>query len=631
MTPAQGYRTEIDGLRAIAVISVILFHLGFPHITGGFVGVDVFFVISGFLITSIIQREIGAGKFSIAEFYEKRANRILPVLFAVIAVVLLCGTAFLAPHNLMDLGGSSTAATLFVSNIFFWRTVGYFEVAAEVRPLLHTWSLAVEEQFYLFFPLLLVAIEKTGRLKLAITSLIILSSLALAIILGTSPASFYLLPCRVFELGAGSILAMKSYPQADNQRASEIFGIAGLICILVSLFALDPSFAFPGPWALAPAIGTAFALHGGANSKTMTHRLLSLPVLRIVGQISFSAYMWHWPAIVAARIYFAAPPPLPIRALLFAAIMVMAAVSWKYIEQPFRKQTILGRAKTFARYSFIGSILIAAGSSIVMFHGLPGRFPYGPTPIGAESVRAHECFLDFTDSVAIWSTEKCSAGSQSEDAPTAFVWGDSFAAHYVAGLNQLNGKQLEFRTIQASFAACPPFLDSRAHLDQRCSEFNKQVATSLAKIKPRLLIVAASWSHQESVFYSDPDKLRDLLQDMIDKVRDAGVQKIIVIGDSPRYYIDVEQINLTEASDFAKPRNDNSLDATLSKLASPDVQFLSPMRTLCRDEKCRFRDAQKKILQWDDGHFTLTGSEFMAKKMLQTPMLDALAGSTKGP
>ena len=295
----MNYRAEIDGLRALAVIPVILFHAGFEIFGGGFVGVDVFFVISGYLITSIIINDIEKERFSIINFYERRARRILPALFFIMLITIPFAWMWMIPTQLSDYSQSLIAVSLFASNILFWRESGYFDAAAEEKPLLHTWSLAVEEQFYMFVPLLFGLFWGLGQKTL----LMVLISLAFASFItalttnSDSPmTAFYLLHTRAWELLIGVIAALKSDSIKSFKPNAALMSNIGLILIVAGLTILPSNALWPGGWTLVPVIGSLLILLFG-REKSFAHAVLKLAPLRFVGLISYSAYLWHQPIL----------------------------------------------------------------------------------------------------------------------------------------------------------------------------------------------------------------------------------------------------------------------------------------------------------------------------------------------
>ncbi|MCH8685927.1 acyltransferase family protein [Pedomonas mirosovicensis] len=341
------YRPEIDGLRAVAVIPVILFHAGLSLFSGGFAGVDVFFVISGYLITSIIINELEEGRFSIVRFYERRARRILPALFVVMLCCIPFAAAWMLPWQFKDFAQSLIAVTLFSSNILFWREDDYFATAAEEKPLLHTWSLAVEEQYYLLFPLLLALLWRFGRRPVfGVIALLAGASLLLSEYGSRhwGSANFYLAHTRAWELLIGSICAFLQFRQP--QRRSNGLSALGLGLILFAIFRYDETTPFPSVYALAPTLGTALVILYGAGG-TWAGRLLATRPFVGIGLISYSAYLWHQPLLAFARIYSLKTPPIEMMLALSAASLVLAYLSWKYVETPFRNRRAFSRGAIF--------------------------------------------------------------------------------------------------------------------------------------------------------------------------------------------------------------------------------------------------------------------------------------------
>lgn len=387
------YRAEIDGLRSVAVIPVILFHAGIGVFSGGFVGVDVFFVISGFLITSIILRELEEGRFSIWRFYERRARRILPALFFVLAATTIAAYALSLPYELADYGRWLNGVIFFVSNIVFWREAGYFAGASELNPLLHTWSLAVEEQFYIFFPPFLWLIWRWRmRAVWVILGLATFGSLILADLLSTRAvgANFYLLPTRAWELLSGSLLAMylTRKPQPVGMTA-EVTSLGGLIGIIGSVLVYDKATPFPSFYTLVPVIGTVAVLLA-ASPRTVTGRVLGWAPMVALGLISYSAYLWHQPLFAFARLL--APenhPPMTIMLLLSAAAVVLAWLTWRYVEAPFRNKDRCTRRQIFGGAALGGAVFAAVGVVFVVTGGFIQRYPASEIQIVNRSNASH--------------------------------------------------------------------------------------------------------------------------------------------------------------------------------------------------------------------------------------------------
>jgi peptidoglycan/LPS O-acetylase OafA/YrhL len=357
------YRPEIDGLRAVAVLPVILFHAGLSVFSGGFVGVDVFFVISGYLITTILHDELGRGSFSILNFYERRARRLLPALFFVLLVCLPLAWWLLLPGDLQAFGQSLLAVTVFSSNLLFWRTSDYFDGASELKPLLHTWSLAVEEHFYVLFPLLLAFVWRWRRVVvLSILVALTLASLALAQHLADlrPAANFYLLPSRAWELLAGALAAMAlaaGWPQRAPVLAARAASWAGLALLVLSMVVISKDTPFPSLWTLLP-VGGAVLLVLFARQDQGVGRWLSVAPLVKIGLISYSAYLWHQPLFAFAR-HANGDEPLPIVfAGLTAFTLLLAYFTWRFVEAPFRDRRRFSRRFIFTA-SVSGSLVLA--------------------------------------------------------------------------------------------------------------------------------------------------------------------------------------------------------------------------------------------------------------------------------
>lgn len=443
------YRPEIDGLRAIAVVPVILFHAGAPLFSGGFVGVDIFFVISGFLITTILLAELEAGTFSIVHFYERRARRILPALFLVLAACLPFAWLWFMPNDLSEFAKSVIAAIGFAANIFFWQHSNYFDAATELKPLLHIWSLGVEEQFYLFFPIVLMLVWHMGR-KWIVVLLVIGSLLSLALSqYGASVrpvATFFLLPTRGWELAMGSLIALYLHETVrDNARVhfppalSQTLSLAGLGLIFYSIVAFDKETPFPSLYALAPTVGAAliilFALPG-----TVVGRLLGGKVLVAIGLVSYSAYLWHQPLLSFARHRSLAEPNGVVLASLVVLTFVLAYLTWRYVERPFRQKAVVSK-RLLWRSAVTGALLIA--SFAAGLQTTAGTFQSRISSDAQKLYRAFTCMFEQDQTYETLLVNHCdqapasSAHEGSEPSRTSHryvLYGDSIAAHLYPGL-----------------------------------------------------------------------------------------------------------------------------------------------------------------------------------------------------
>ena len=375
------YRADIDGLRALAVLVVIFYHTGVPGFSGGFVGVDVFFVISGYLITSIILYDIQSGQFSIARFYERRIRRIFPALFPVIAFTVIVEYFLYDPLSFKDLANTVTSTTLFTSNILFWHRSGYFDLHSLQRPLLHTWSLAVEEQFYICFPLILLAINRFLKNRflhwiLGISTLSLVASICG--VYTDQVATFYLVPTRAWELLFGSFLSLDVIPELKSNVHRNFVSIIGLSLIVFCVCFYTETTLFPGFSAIAPVVGSTFIIYSGiGGGASIVKKILSLKPIVYIGLISYSLYLWHWPLIVFSKYLILRDlTPLEIIGIILITFL-FSILSLKFIEQPFRgiKPVIQNRKQLFILASVVILIFSIIATVIHLTDGIRGRFP----------------------------------------------------------------------------------------------------------------------------------------------------------------------------------------------------------------------------------------------------------------
>ncbi|SKA96401.1 Peptidoglycan/LPS O-acetylase OafA/YrhL, contains acyltransferase and SGNH-hydrolase domains [Thiothrix eikelboomii] len=353
------YRTEIDGLRALAVLPVIAYHAGLAGFSGGFVGVDIFFVISGYLITSILLDELKNQSFTLLGFYERRIRRILPALFLVLAVTAAAAWWLLLPHELAAFGRSLMAVSVFASNILFWKESDYFATESEFIPLLHTWSLAVEEQYYVIFPLLLAFLWKFGRQPIGwvLGGLTLLGLVTCEWLWRVDAgANFYLLPSRFWELLLGALAALYLNKQTPFQGwITSVLAVLGLVLILGSIIFLNTSLPFPSRYALFPTLGATLIILFAAPTNFIG-RLLAFKPLVLIGLISYSAYLWHQPLLVFARLQPYLEPNLGLMTAMAFSSLLLAWLSWRYVERPFRHKQTLTRPQIFS-LAGLGSLL----------------------------------------------------------------------------------------------------------------------------------------------------------------------------------------------------------------------------------------------------------------------------------
>ncbi len=451
-----GYRPDIDGLRAVAVVAVVVFHAWPSALPGGYAGVDVFFVISGYLIARIVAEEMRAGRFSFARFYERRARRLFPALFTVIGAGYAAAWVLAPPHDLDQYALSALAALGFAANFHFKDASGYFEPEAEFLPLLHSWSLGVEEQFYIAMPLLLWLALRRG---VAARGALALAAVSFAGGLWATAAApeiaFYMMPFRAWEFAAGAAVALGAVPLWRARWGREIAAALGLSLILAAAALLDRGTPYPGAAALLPVLGTALAIHAGASGPTLAGAVLSLRPVVAVGLVSYSLYLWHWPILAFLRLR-AGEVRLEAgeTAAALAAAVLLAVLSWRYVERPFRRPGTVGRGGVVAGTALGAGALAAAGLALHLSGGAPGR---AAPEVLALAEGAGDIDPDRARCVArLPDGPPCRigpAGAREE----VLVLGDSHAAAAIGVFRHLEGAAgRAFRV--AALPACPPAL-----------------------------------------------------------------------------------------------------------------------------------------------------------------------------
>ena len=490
MTESHRYRPDVDGLRTLAVVPVVLFHAGIPYVTGGFIGVDIFFVISGFLITGIIAREMEENHFSILKFYRRRARRIFPAMSVVGFATLTVGYLILTPVEYVNLGKSAATISAFVSNLFFWKSVSYFEPG--IQPLLHTWSLSVEEQYYLFFPLMLLALHQRRNWLAPVLWTVFLTSLVLSVALvATKPsAAFYLLPSRAWELMLGGLLGLDSFGGPSDARHGKVASLLGYALILVPIFAYTPSTAFPGLAALPPAIGAALLIWGRGWG------LSSRPLVAI-GLVSYSLYLWHLPVIDFAK--YLTDAPLSIVGGLFALLVsyLLAVLTYRLVERPFRTAYLDERLTWIAVAGM--PILAALALAVVALDGIPSRLSPLQTRqlavVGDEARHPSRCMT--LDTHFVNPAKPCKFGPR----PSVLLWGDS---HSMVTATSMLAARVAF--FYAADADCPigmglsidptheTSLVSQGHY-QRCGAYNAAMLKRAMRPDIATVVLSSRWTN----------------------------------------------------------------------------------------------------------------------------------------
>ena len=498
------YRAEVDGLRAVAVLAVVFFHAGFEIFRGGFVGVDVFFVISGFLIASIIAGELDKGTFSLLRFYERRARRILPALFFITAACIPLAWLWLAPRHMEGFAESIIAVATFWSNFLFWNQSGYFDTANELKPLIHTWSLAVEEQYYILFPLCLMLLWRLSTRKIVmVLSAVAVVSLGIAHwgAYAFPTASFYLLPTRVWEFLIGVLAALylrKKSESAGAGRGNAWLSLLGLGMIALAVFAFDRHTPFPSLYALVPTAGTALILLF-ATPGTPVHRVLSGRLVVGIGLISYSVYLWHQPLLAFYRHWSLSDPTLSVKVTLCVASVVLGYLTWRLVEQPFRNRQVVAAKSIAYAAPACGALLVGLGVAGLIYKP-PMEIQVAseklavPHKFGGIEIDGEDCsFPKLPDEYCRIEGERAAP----ENEISLFVIGDSHARVLTEAVYEDRSFYTEFFDLTAG--GCPfllgltVFIGPEAH---RCDPLYQQRRLEFLTAQGRynkVAVLAARW------------------------------------------------------------------------------------------------------------------------------------------
>ena len=605
------YRAEIDGLRALAVIPVIFFHAGFALFSGGFVGVDVFFVISGYLITTILIEDIENKRFSIVNFYERRARRILPALFFVMLVCIPFAWMWMLPNQMKDFSQSLVAVSLFASNILFWRESGYFAAAAEEKPLLHTWSLAVEEQYYVLFPIFLILAWRFGKNRVF---WIIVVMAAISLLLSEwgwrnkAAANFYLAPTRAWELFAGSIAAFVVQNQGVKKNNS--LALVGLAAILFSIFFYDEATPFPSVYALVPVLGVVMLVLY-AEKETIVAKLLSSKIFVGVGLISYSAYLWHQPLFAFAKIRSTNNPSITLMTILVLSSLMLAYMSWIYVEKPFRNKRLISRKEILFISAFGISLFVFIGLighiqngfqnrledyqlEILQWENYPIKIPY----------RVGDCFLDgdqnYTDFKSVCTDKSANT----------LIWGDSHSAALASGWRI--GRDAH----QLTASGCPPIINTEFFDRQNCSQINRYVLKVASEKKYETVILHARWNrYTKEQLEKLPLTIREL--------QSNGIKNIILIGGVPQYHPSLPIRLLSKRAPLGAieslQENQSNIIEYDEKLQSlvkgMNVRFVSALNKFCNLDTCKVTtqfNGETIPVAYDSGHLTEGGAAWFS-------------------
>lgn len=617
------YRKEIDGLRALAIVPVILFHAGIPGFGGGFVGVDVFFVISGYLITSILLAEKQAGSFSIIQFYERRARRILPALFFVILTCLPFAWWLMTPHQLNEFSQSLVAVSLFASNFLFWKQSDYFDASSELKPLLHTWSLAVEEQYYVIFPALLYVIWRFGKKRTALVlSLGALASLICAQLFAEQyqAATFYLLHTRAWELFMGGVIAIYfSTGRTLSAEKTRHLGTLGMAMIAASIVLFDKNTPFPSLYALLPTVGAGLIILC-SKPENLSGKLLGSKLFVAVGLVSYSAYLWHQPILAFLRIYNDNLELSILDLALMLGILVPATYfSYRFVEKPFRSRSTTSKGFVFA-FSLAGIVLFA-------WAGMVGYKNNGFIEYKLAQIKSNQSsfFVDIKQARAERTelTEKFSPTLYQDDfgsgtARKVLIIGDSMGDDLALTLSQHKAMfpGYEFRLLRLQNMC----IENLEKLNDFCHWEFEKISTSRLVEQSDLVIVSFLW--KDDAHFGAIDRFLKQLHARNANMRLLGSAAFVDIASlSYKVAISSKELNQTQIDQLVfrnrRPKFDNGNRLAADWAGVNGVPYFDRKTLYCNDaeEKCRIIVSGVGTILWDNAHLTKLGMQVTAEQL----------------
>jgi peptidoglycan/LPS O-acetylase OafA/YrhL len=621
------HRPDIDGLRAVAVLLVVLFHTGSPHFSGGFVGVDIFFVISGYLISGIIFREVAQDRFSLLGFYERRIRRIFPALLVVLIACSVATYFVFLPQDLVRFAHSLLAALLSFSNVYFWTQDGYFQIT-HIKVLLHTWSLAVEEQFYLFFPLAILALRRKPtwlRPALLLMALVSFSISEWLVINHQTELAFYMPFSRAWELLVGSILALEFIRVPQQRLIRESFALLGAFLIVLAAFFYTPRTPFPAAAALLPCFGTALLLATGTENRTVCSRLLSLRPVVFVGLISYSVYLWHWPLIIFAKI--GAIPGITGKGFLQWVIIILLSLflgwlSWRFVEQPFRtgQWRTLSRSQVFGWAAMASSVVLVIGLTYAQTAGLPGRVPPAALRVGSYLDAGVEtlngtCFITSGSHFSDFNAARCLKIDPSHH--NYLLMGDSHAAAFWAALDS-DWKQSHI--MLAATSGCDPVMGNYDSTD--CGKMRHYLYEKLLPVlRVDGVIVTEHWQNM-----SDADGMKPAIVWM-----EHHNIPVIIIGPVQEYDAPLPMLMAfsIKKQDPSLPQKHQlpwvgQLDRAMEARALQwHVKYLSPWQVSCGSGHClEYADERQAIpMLSDTNHLTDVGAALLVRHWVDSGLL----------
>lgn len=625
----SAHRPDVDGLRAIAVLSVVLYHLKTPGVSGGFVGVDIFFVISGYLISRIILDELSEQRFSFVGFYARRVKRILPALVVVTAAIVATAFLVLEPYEITHVLAATSALSVLSSNIYFASSGGYFEAPLAANPLLHTWSLSVEEQFYLLYPLCLAALFRwaRGAVPLAMFAMAVVSfALAEYASRYFPEKAFFLTHMRVGEFLVGALVAAcrDAVPKSDLARTGISLVAAGVV--IGTVFGYTELTPFPGLSAVPVCIATALLIYAGRGATTPVHALLSTRPMVGVGLISYSVYLVHWPLIVFTKRLSLGDLSIAASMLIFAGSMLIAYGLWRWVEQPMR--ALKTRPLSAVGVAVASSVAVVA-ISLVGDHVISQQLNEVTEVEKAKRAAVRDpCILTTTTPPSGWNESACSIG---EAGPAIAVWGDSHAAHYFPALRELAARD-RYRFVLLGASGCPPLPALPVRERVHCASFNAMVMAYVRRARPAVVVLSANWANYEkrsSMFGQD---VMSYLREAVANIEATGA-KVVIVGSTPTFPIEVPVIARTsqKATRSSYPASYSKLfDATFSELkAAGDVRLVRPHELFCSDTMlCTFRD-DAQLYFWDRTHLTAHGAAIVLPRVMAA--ITAALADASGP
>lgn len=655
--PHLDYRPDLEGLRGVAVLSVFAVH-SLPHaIGGGFVGVDVFFVLSGYLIASITLAELSAGRFSVLDFYSRRVRRLAPALLTVLVACLFFGALVAYPKESREIGKHVAGGAASVSNLVLWREGGYFDVASEMKPLLHLWSLGIEEQFYLLWPLLAPWLFRRQPQAWRWVAAVMVASFVLNVymVVEKPKGTFFLPPTRFWEILVGVLLAFWTCGPSGGplsvirhslhpssllyRRLPDVLAAGGVVLLLMAVWLIDKTSHFPGSWALLPTTAT-FLLIAAGTGAWINRTILVHPVIRFYGRISYPLYLWHWPLLTLPHLIDV--PLSPGRhVLILCASVVLATLTFYFVEHPFR----WGRLVRHGPRVLVAGLLLTGGAGLALMasNGLLARYANEVQPIALmqiqtdyEAYRVERCFLRSEQSAEAFSAECVPRNIQHQG--LQLLWGDSHAAALYPGLRSAEQGAADAvdaastsvaGVAQFTAAACPPLLGVSVHENRHCAAINDSVLKQVETLRPPTVVLAAYWSRYDKSYANSP--LATALARTVQALHARGVAQVIVVGALPQWPVAPPNLLLGAwTRDRAMPERSPApvtsaamaMDRVLRDAAeSAGAQFISPLQLLCNGQGCRLsvqEQGQTHAIAFDETHLTAAGSRWLWAQAIAT-------------